>query len=295
MSCLPKSMTGYAKIERVLNEYRINCELKALNSRYLNVELSCPSFLSSYEIELTKLVQRYIKRGKVSLRLFVEFLAPPSQALHIDFGLAKLYYDGLEDLVTRLGIPEPVNLDHLLRFRELVRFELPREQEERLWEACKKVVEEALEKLDSERTREGKDLSEQLLKIVEDLSLTVESMRQSASEIRVVLKEKLSKNVEQLLGSNQIDPNLLENLVALNVQKLDVREEIDRLESHLKKAKELLVCNDAVGNHLDFLAQEMLREFNTVLSKSEDARLVELGLKGKLLVSQFREQLQNLE
>lgn len=288
-------MTGYAKTERVLNEYRISCELKALNSRYLNVELSCPSFLSSREIDFTKLVQRYVKRGKVSLKLIVEFLAPPAQALHIDFGLAKLYYDGLEDLVTRLGIPEPVNLDHLLRFRELIRFELPQEQEEQLWETCKKVLEETLQKLDLERMREGKNLSEHLLKIVEDLSQIVENMRQIALQIKPALKEKLSKNVEQLLSNVQIDPALLESIVALNVQKLDVREEIDRLESHLGKAKELLDSDDAVGNHLDFLAQEMLRELNTVLSKSEDGRLIELGLRGKVLVSQFREQLQNLE
>lgn len=292
---MPKSMTGYAKTERVLNEYRISCELKALNSRYLNVELSCPSFLSSREIDFTKLVQRYVKRGKVSLKLLVEFLAPPAQALHIDFGLAKLYYDGLEDLVTRLGIPEPVNLDHLLRFRELIRFELPQEQEEQLWETCKKVLEETLQKLDLERMREGKNLSEHLLKIVEDLSQIVENMRQIALQIKPALKEKLSKNVEQLLSNVQIDPALLESIVALNVQKLDVREEIDRLESHLGKAKELLDSDDAVGNHLDFLAQEMLRELNTVLSKSEDGRLIELGLRGKVLVSQFREQLQNLE
>jgi len=288
-------MTGYAKTERVLNEYRISCELKALNSRYLNVELSCPSFLSSREIDFTKLVQRYVKRGKVSLKLLVEFLAPPAQALHIDFGLAKLYYDGLEDLVTRLGIPEPVNLDHLLRFRELIRFELPQEQEEQLWETCKKVLEETLQKLDLERMREGKNLSEHLLKIVEDLSQIVENMRQIALQIKPALKEKLSKNVEQLLSNVQIDPALLESIVALNVQKLDVREEIDRLESHLGKARELLDSDDAVGNHLDFLAQEMLRELNTVLSKSEDGRLIELGLRGKVLVSQFREQLQNLE
>lgn len=278
-----------------MNEYRISCELKALNSRYLNVELSCPSFLSSREIDFTKLVQRYVKRGKVSLKLIVEFLAPPAQALHIDFGLAKLYYDGLEDLVTRLGIPEPVNLDHLLRFRELIRFELPQEQEEQLWETCKKVLEETLQKLDLERMREGKNLSEHLLKIVEDLSQIVENMRQIALQIKPALKEKLSKNVEQLLSNVQIDPALLESIVALNVQKLDVREEIDRLESHLGKAKELLDSDDAVGNHLDFLAQEMLRELNTVLSKSEDGRLIELGLRGKVLVSQFREQLQNLE
>lgn len=292
---MPKSMTGYAKIERVLSEYRISCELKALNSRYLNVELSCPSFLSSREIDFTKLVQQYVKRGKVSLKLYVEFLAPPTQALHIDFGLAKLYYDGLEDLVTRLGIPEPVNLDHLLRFRELVRFELPQEQEEQLWKTCKEVMEETLQKLDSERVREGENLSEHLSKIVEDLSQVVENMRQIALQIKPTLKEKLSKNVEQLLSNAQIDPALLENIVAVNVQKLDVREEIDRLESHLGKAKELLNSDDAVGNHLDFLAQEMLRELNTILSKSEYGCLIELGLRGKVLVSQFREQLQNLE
>lgn len=288
-------MTGYAKLEKVSEEYKISCELKTLNSRYLNVELSCPTFLSPREIELTKLVQQHIKRGKVSLKLFVEFLDAPARALRIDFGLAKLYYDGLEELVAKLGIPEPVNLDHLLRFRELVRFELPEDQEERVWQACKGAIEEALQKLEIERRREGEELSKQLLGIVEDLGALTVEMRKVASEALPSLREKLRERIQQLLDGTQLDVNLLENLVAVNVQKLDIREEIDRLETHLRKAKELLSSDEAVGNHLDFLAQEILRELNTILSKSEDSQLIEMGLRGKVLVSQFREQIQNLE
>lgn len=292
---LPKSMTGYAKVEKVLNEYRIDCELKTLNSRYLNIEVSVPSFFSSREIELTKLVQGCIKRGKVSLKLYLEFLSPPMQALRIDFGLAKVYYDGFEELVTRLGIPEPVNLDHLLRFRELVRFELPPSQEEGIWRLCEAVVKEALEKLNAERAREGEEISKHLGTILDELNQLTHKLREITINSMPSVREKIREQIQQLLGSTQIDVNLLENLVAVNLQKLDVREEIDRLESHLKRAKDLLRSNEAVGNHLDFLAQEMLRELNTILSKSEDTQLIELGLRGKVLVSQFREQVQNLE
>jgi uncharacterized protein (TIGR00255 family) len=292
---LPKSMTGYAKVERLSKEYRISCELKTLNSRYLNIELNCPSFLSSREIELTKLIQRYVKRGKVSLRLFVEFLVPPTEALRIDFGLAKVYYDGLEELVTKLGIPEPVNLDHLLRFRELVKFELSEGQEEHIWNICEEVVEEALRKLDAEREREGQQLSRQLRTIVEGLSALAEKLRETADDALPSLRVKLREQILQLLSNAQIDANLFENLIAMSLQKLDIREEIDRLETHLSKTMELLSSKEAVGNHLDFLAQEILRELNTMLSKSEDVGLIDLALRGKVLISQFREQVQNLE
>ncbi|AJC73068.1 hypothetical protein AJ81_01345 [Pseudothermotoga hypogea DSM 11164 = NBRC 106472] len=292
---MPKSMTGYAKVERISKEYRVSCEVKALNSRYLNIELNCPSFLSSREIELTKLIQRYVKRGKVFLKLFVEFLVPPADALRIDFGLAKAYYDGLEELVTKLGIPEPVNLDQLLRFRELVKFELSEEQEERIWKICEEVVEEALQKLDLEREREGQQLSKQLQAIVEGLNALTDKLRETANGVLPPLKEKLRNQIQQLLDNAQIDANLFENLVAMSLQKLDIREEIDRLETHLSKTMELLSSKEAVGSHLDFLAQEILRELNTVLSKSEDAGLIDLALRGKVLISQFREQVQNLE
>ncbi|HBT25124.1 MAG TPA: YicC family protein, partial [Pseudothermotoga sp.] len=111
---MPKSMTGYARCEKITDSYRIQCELKSLNSRYFTVDIQSPSFMLGRENQLIDSVKEFIKRGKVSLRIFVEFLSP-SNAVKIDTGLAKSYYDALESLVNELGIPEPVNLDNLLR------------------------------------------------------------------------------------------------------------------------------------------------------------------------------------
>lgn len=288
-------MTGYAKYERVEQNCRVVCEVKSLNSKYFVTDIQTPSFMFSRENELIQLVQNVIKRGKITLRLYVEFLTPLN-AVKVDYGLAKSYYDALENLVNQLGIPEPVNLDNLLRFRDLVRFELSEQQEQQIFEIVKDVLEKSLKMLDEERENEGSRLVQDLERILQQLSTIQNDISKFSEESSMLMKEKISQDVKRILDNNtQLNEELLENAVVLAVQRADIREELARLKSHLEKTEQLLLSNDPVGNHLDFVAQEMFREVNTILSKSQDQRIIDGALRAKVLISQFREQIQNIE
>lgn len=292
---MPKSMTGYAKYEKVEQNCRVVCEVKSLNSKYFVTDIQTPSFMFSRENELIQLVQNVIKRGKITLRLYVEFLTPLN-AVKVDYGLAKSYYDALENLVNQLGIPEPVNLDNLLRFRDLVRFELSEQQEQQIFEIVKDVLEKSLRMLDEERENEGSRLVQDLERILQQLSTIQNDISKFSEESSMLMKEKISQDVKRILDNNtQLNEELLENAVVLAVQRADIREELARLKSHLEKTEQLLLSNDPVGNHLDFVAQEMFREVNTILSKSQDQRIIDGALRAKVLISQFREQIQNIE
>ncbi|MFN4189837.1 MAG: YicC family protein [Pseudothermotoga sp.] len=292
---MPKSMTGYAKYEKVEQNYRITCEMKSLNSKYFVIDIQSPSFMFSRENELTQLVQRVVKRGKVTLRLYVEFLSP-MDVVKVDYGLAKSYYDALENLVSRLGIPEPVNLDNLLRFRDLVRFELSPHQEQQIFEMVIEVLGKTLELLDEERKNEGLRLAQDLERILQQLLTIQNDMSKFSEESLTLMKERIRQDVKRMLDNGtRLNEELLENAVVMAVQRADIREELARLKSHLQKAEQLLLLNDPVGNHLDFVAQEMFRETNTILAKTQDQRIIDDALRAKVLISQFREQIQNME
>lgn len=288
-------MTGYAKYEKVEQNYRITCEMKSLNSKYFVIDIQSPSFMFSRENELTQLVQRVVKRGKVTLRLYVEFLSP-MDVVKVDYGLAKSYYDALENLVSRLGIPEPVNLDNLLRFRDLVRFELSPHQEQQIFEMVIEVLGKTLELLDEERKNEGLRLAQDLERILQQLLTIQNDMSKFSEESLTLMKERIRQDVKRMLDNGtRLNEELLENAVVMAVQRADIREELARLKSHLQKAEQLLLLNDPVGNHLDFVAQEMFRETNTILAKTQDQRIIDDALRAKVLISQFREQIQNME
>ncbi len=288
-------MTGYAKLQRTSKDWRITCEVKSLNSKYLTVDLSLPQFLFSSEGELFQIVQSHVKRGKVLVRIFVEFLTA-LDVVKVDLALAKSYHNALDLMVHELGIPEPVNLENLLKFKDIIRFELSESQQEAILLEAKQLLNENLTKLNQERLIEGERLSQDLFVVLEKMKELVSKIEARFHEIRPVVKQKLMENVKSILTEGtMVNETMVENAVALYIQRVDIREELTRLMSHIERAQQLLKSDEPVGNHLDFLAQEMNREITTVLSKSQDIQIVNEAINCKVLISQFREQIQNFE
>ncbi|HIP92436.1 MAG TPA: YicC family protein [Thermotoga sp.] len=290
-----KSMTGYASVEDSGKICKVRVEVKSLNSKYLNLDLSIPPFLSPYEIHIHNIVKKYVRRGKVQLKIRVIFLEPP-KGITVDFGLLKSYYEALESINTFLSLPEPVKLEDLLRFKDIIRFDISEEDLEEIWNVVEPTLEKSLEKLTEDRKREGEKLKKDLLKILEDLREKITCIEENSQKLPVIYREKLLENFEEVLPNNvDVDMKTFENALAASLIKADVREEITRLKSHYQKAKKILESEDSIGLHLDFLAQEFLRELNTILSKSILKEITDVALEGKILVSQFREQVQNVE
>jgi uncharacterized protein (TIGR00255 family) len=291
---MPKSMTGYAKIQKILEDYKITCEVKSLNSKGFNVDVSLPYFLNSKELDTIAKVREYISRGKVSVRIWVKFIKPVQ--LSIDYSLVKTYYDMLSEIRENLGIPVPVELSHLLNFRDIFQFEFSTEEIESTWNVVVKVLEEALKKVVGERKIEGEKLTKDLLSMNEKMKTILSSIRERADEVPKYVAERIRTNIREILPEDvEINKELFENAAALIADRADIREEITRLESHLQRVDELLDKDEPVGDMLNFLSQEIQREFNTILSKSRSLIISNLALEGKYVISQFKEQIMNIE
>ncbi|WP_334100821.1 YicC/YloC family endoribonuclease [Thermotoga petrophila] len=290
-----KSMTGFSRVEKVSGPYQFRVEMKSLNSKGLNIINQLPGYLSMKELELNNLVQEYVSRGKVQTRVQVKFLEPP-KVLEIDKNVVRAYYSMLDEIVGELSLPEPVKLSDLLNFREVFRIELSDEEIENIWNHLVPILREALEKLVEERKKEGQKIGADLKRILEDLSSRVEEIEKISDQLPALYREKIKEEVEKILPQDvSVKEDILENHVAFMATKVDIREEITRLRSHIKRSLELIESDEPVGMNLDFLGQEMLRELNTILSKSISGEITSLALEGKVLVSQFREQIQNVE
>jgi len=288
-------MTGFSRVEKVSGPYQFRVEMKSLNSKGLNIINQLPGYLSMKEIELNNLVQEYVSRGKVQTRVQVKFLEPP-KVLEIDKNVVRAYYSMLDEIVGELSLPEPVKLSDLLNFREVFRIELSDEEIENIWNHLVPILKEALEKLVEERKKEGQKIGADLKRILEDLSSRVEEIEKISDQLPALYREKIKEEVEKILPQDvSVKEDILENHVAFMATKVDIREEITRLRSHIKRSLELIESDESVGMNLDFLGQEMLRELNTILSKSISGEITSLALEGKVLVSQFREQIQNVE
>ena len=291
---MPRSMTGYAKVQKILEDYKITCEVKTLNSKGLTIDVSMNYFLNSKELDAITKIKEYISRGKVSARIWAKFIKPIQ--VSVDYSLLKTYYDALSDIRENLNIPMPVSLEHLLTFRDAFQFEISNEEIENAWQHAKAVLEETLIEVVKERKIEGEKLTKDLVEMVEKMESIVEKINEKASEIPKVVAQRIKTNTRDLLPDDvELNRELFESAVALIADRADIREELVRLDSHLKRTRELLSKDEPVGDMLNFISQEILREFNTILSKSRFTDITNLALEGKYLVSQFKEQIMNIE
>ncbi len=289
-----RSMTGYSKVVDVKNGVEVSVEVKTLNSKYLSISVSSPSYLSECEMKMNDILGNFIKRGKVSVRIYVKFVEPPR--ISVDFATAQAYHSALEDLASKLRIPEPVGIDDLLRFKEILRFDLEDEQIEKICRAVLEVLKEAVKRVVDERKIEGEKLRKSIEEFLSEIESNVIEIEKNSEELLRYYSKALRENVEKIIPDDVIiDKNILETAIAVLAERADIKEEIDRLKSHIGRAKQLLKEDDSVGPSLDFLAQEMLREFNTILSKSKLVEITEKALNGKILVNSLREQIQNIE
>ncbi len=289
-----KSMTGYAKIQDISELCKVNCEIKTLNSKFLNVEVNLPNYLFSKELEIISLVKQFINKGKVQIKLSIKFLKPLS--INVDLNLIESYYKVLSEIHDNFDIPSPIDISNLLFFREGFQMELSSEDIDSLWNDVRPVIEKTLEKVVDERKKEGEKLEKDIKKMVDEIRIIVENIDEKSSELPKMYAEKLRKNIKEILSDGiELDINMLENAVALVADKSDIREEIVRIKSHLEKVDDCIKGIEPCGDMLNFLSQELNREFNTILSKSKLNSITELALKGKFISSQFKEQIQNIE
>jgi uncharacterized protein (TIGR00255 family) len=289
-----RSMTGYGRIEKIIGDYNYSVEIKTLNGKYSNVKISLAGIFSSLEIDVQNLVKSKLNRGNISVYIDIRFMNP-EDFVDVDLGLAKSYSTALDKIANELHLSDEVNLDVLTKFREIIKIKIKEEKQEEIWEGLKTVLEEAIEKVIEFQKHEGDDLQNILMSNVEKLNKMVEDIENLSNDMKEEFRARIKENLNEILESEKINEDRLELEVALLAEKVDISEEIDRLKSHLSRFTKIIKGdNESKGQKLDFLCQELHREFNTIASKSKITDITNLSVDGRVVVNKLREQVQNV-
>lgn len=287
-----RSMTGFAGAESQHEFGRLAWELRSVNHRYLEIGMRLPEDFRAIEGEIRKVLGETLSRGKVDaiLRFTPEDSASAGR-LSLNEPLAGQLLSLHGELQSLAGKPGDPDLMSVLRWSGVVREEPP--DPEPLHEAALDLLREATANLHEARGREGGELEKALRERLEGIVHWVAEIRGWLPEIRDALRQKMLDRIDEL--QQPLDPGRLEQEVAFLAQKIDVDEELDRLDAHVAEAKRVLDLHEPVGRRLDFLMQEFNRESNTLSSKSVDQRTSQAAVELKVLVEQMREQVQNVE
>lgn len=291
-----KSMTGFGRGEHSSNGFQITVELKTLNSRYLDISLRTPKALQHNEIDIKEIIQKQLSRGKVHISINIEKKDEENPAVKFNSELVKAYGEMLEQIKTIANIKEPISIKDILRFDDI--FENDQIEEEtgkEIWNCTKNALNDSLIMLNQMRLKEGTELKKDLIKQINGiLDMLTEVNRLSDGRVPEV-REKLQLRIKNLISDDKFDPDRLEMEIALIADKMDINEEVIRLQSHLKFFLEALDSEESVGRRLNFLSQEINRELNTIGSKANDSVIAHHIVLGKEKLEQIREQVQNIE
>ena len=290
-----KSMTGFGRCEISEGDRKMTVEMKSVNHRYLDVAIKMPKKLNFFESAIRSLLKTCIQRGKVDVFITYEDLSEANTTLRYNQALAAEYLKYLNQMAEEFHLEQDVKVSALSRYPEVLVMEEVQEDEEELWKLLEKAVKGACEQFVETRIREGENLKRDLLIKLDELLEHVAYVEERSPQIVAEYREKLTEKVKELLADTQMEESRIAAEVTIYADKICVDEEIVRLKSHIKHTKETLEKEDSVGRKLDFIAQEMNREANTILSKSNDLEVSNHAIELKTGIEKVREQIQNIE
>ncbi|MDR2350021.1 MAG: YicC family protein [Deltaproteobacteria bacterium] len=293
-----KSMTGFGAANAEIMGYRARLELRTLNNRHREYVFRGPHFLGSMEEAIKKEINKRIARGRIELLLQMEpNKTQNAQEIIVNLAAARDLHAKLTRLSEELNLPDPVNLSHLLKEDKLfvmsdaVNLD---PQAPELLESILNLAGIALEQLVTMRLNEGRSLKNDILLHLENISLSLQTLRGIAANIPAIVTKRYRLRLEEL-AETLIDPDRLAQEAAILGEKLDITEEITRFATHAQSLGTLVESGEPVGRRLEFLLQELLREANTMGSKSQSLQITEIVLSFKSELEKIREQVLNIE
>lgn len=286
-----QSMTAFARAQSQGLWGSAVCELRSINHRYLELVVRLPDTLHELEAPIRECMRRYVKRGKVEFHLRYQPGDVAGSAITINTHLAEELCKANEKISTILKNPAPIQAMDILKWPgilQIAELDLENIQDEVL-----KILEKGLAALVESRAREGADLKELFLQ-------RLEAMKEELAKVRhrlpAILKEQRERLMQRFKDAKvELDENRLEQEMVFLAQRIDVTEEMDRLDAHISEVRRVLKAGGMVGRRLDFLMQELNREANTLGAKSIDTETTRASVELKVLIEQMREQVQNIE
>ncbi len=290
-----KSMTGFGRCEVAGNNRRFTVEIKAVNHRYLDVNIKMPKTLNYFESAVRSELKRYISRGKVDVFITYEDLSEHTCKVRYHKEVAQEYLLYLRQMAEDFGLDNDIRVSSLSKYPEVFTMEETGVDEEELWKELQRAVEGAAKMFVESRVTEGERLKEDLLEKLDGMLELVDFISERSPQLVAEYRRKLEDKVKELLGDNTLDESRLLTEVTIFADKICVDEEIVRLRSHIETTREALREGGSIGRKLDFIAQEMNREANTTLSKSNDLEISNCAIELKTEIEKVREQIQNIE
>ena len=299
-----KSMTGYGRGEVKTQDYHILVELKSVNHKYNDFTFRMPKSFAFAEEQMRKTVRQRLHRGKVDVMMTVENLSDKEFEVRVNTKLAQEYIEKMEILCEACNIEERPGIDLIIKLPDVMTAMPLEDNQDELLAAIIEATDAATKQLDEMRLKEGRVLADDLDLRAGNLKQIIDEMAPIAEEIPEIYKEKLSERINKILDKSGIsDSYLSEERIATEVaifaDKANVDEELTRLKSHILQINNLTKTDNlkegSIGKKLDFLAQELNREANTIGSKANSLELTNLVLKAKAEIEKIREQVQNIE
>lgn len=290
-----KSMTGFGRYEAADDDRKITVEMKSVNHRYLETGIKMPKKLNFYEAGIRNILKKYISRGKVDIFVTYEDFSENKVCLHYNEDLAGEYMSIFKYMSEQFGIENDIKVSSLAKMPEVITMEDQDGDDETIWHLLEKAVENACQLFVETRVKEGEHLKEDLLDKLDNMLELVNFIEIRSPQIIEEYRDKLEDKVRELLADSSVDEGRIATEVTIFADKICVDEETVRLKSHIENMRATLLEGGSVGRKLDFIAQEMNREANTILSKANDLEVTNCAITLKTEIEKIREQIQNIE
>lgn len=291
-----KSMTGFGRCEVQDESRKFTVEMKSVNHRYLDANIRMPKKLNFFETAIRSLLKQSVQRGKVDIFITYEDLSEQQVSLKYNEVLAAEYLSYFEKMQEKFSLENDIRVSTLSRYPEVLTMEEQAVDEEKLWKGLKKALDGAIRQFVETRSSEGEHLREDLIEKLDNMLKLVGCIEERSPQIIAEYRDKLETKVKELLADTQIEDSRIAAEVVIFADKICTDEEVVRLKSHIVHMKDTLVSDDSgIGRKLDFIAQEMNREANTILSKANDLEISNIGIELKTEIEKVREQIQNIE
>lgn len=288
-------MTGFGRCEVSENNRKFTVEMKSVNHRYLDVNIKMPKKLNFFEAAIRTLLKDYIQRGKVDIFITYEDYTENNVSIKYNRDIAQEYLTYLQQMAEEFSLDNDIRVSALSRYPEVFSMEEQNIDEEGIWKTLEKALRGAAEGFVETRIREGENLRNDLVEKLNGMQSRVAFIEEKSPQIIAEYRRKLEEKVKELLGDAKVDENRLLMEVIIFADKTCVDEEIVRLRSHIETTRSTLLAGGTMGRKLDFIAQEMNREANTILSKANDLEISNCAIELKTEIEKVREQIQNVE
>ena len=275
-----KSMTGFGRSEYSNEDISIEVEIKTVNSRFLDISLKMPNKFNFFEDKIRKLINKYISRGRVEV--FIKYAQDKADKndILVDLETAIRMKISLQSIIDYTGINSTIYISDLLENEDILSYQAPEDDKEKLENIILNQIEESIKSLKTMREKEGENLSRVLVQYIDQIKKNNLEISAYSSDLTKEYRDKIKESIERLLeDKHPVDEMRLANEIVFYADKADIQEEINRMKSHIKLFNEVLQTDEPVGKKLEFITQEMLRETNTIGSKSNKDEITKLVIE----------------